>query len=563
MKKNSLFYLFIIAIFGLLLRIIFIDKPEGLWNDEYVGWNIASQKDLWIFFQNMVRNCHTPFYYIYLKIWMFFFGDSDTTLRFSSVIPSFCSIFVMFYAGKELKNKKFGYICAFITAISSFLIYFAQEVRLYSLLFLFSSLANLYTIKLLKKLNKYDMLLLFTFCMLLVLTHTLGIIYVFLLLTILSFFIIEDLDAEKKKKVIYNLITYVLFPTVIIFILIFPFLYNILTYKSLSQFWTGFSITKIILTFTDYFSPIQSNIINTAEYISSYIIDGKSLQYNFVLFAIVPTLIAITGIIAAVKYNKKAILCLFSASAIFFIYIILIAYTGRMILLTKYTTEMYPSLILTFCYGLYSLKNKKISVILITIFLSLNLIYILTMPNAANRMSRPEGHRAVVELLRNSYLKTNDYVIITYYDTEKFKRYLKSSDKYRIFSINKFNFNIYMYKDYNYKNVIENGKYLYKETFRDLPNKNIIEFAENTFIKNMKKGDRIGIITLDSVSFLSNKDIKDVLDDEKRYHKAQYIFMVFSALKNSLYSSFKDKYIIETITQAGSWTLVVFQKVKD
>lgn len=185
------------------------------------------------------------------------------------------------------------------------------------------------------------------------------------------------------------------------------------------------------------------------------------------------------------------------------------------------------------------------------------------MPNAANRMSRPEGHRAVVELLRNSYLKKNDYVIITYYDAEKFKRYLEKNDKYRIYSINKFNFNEYMYKDSNYKNVIQNGKYLYKETFRDLPNKNIIEFSEKTFIKKMKKGDRIGIITLNNVSFLSNKDITDVLDDEKRYNKAQYIFMVFSALKNSLYSSFKDKYIIETITQAGSWTLVVFQKVKD
>lgn len=561
--KRTNWILICIILLGCVLRLIHIDKPEGLWNDEYVSWNIASQKDLWIFFQNMVRNCHTPFYYIYLKLWMFFFGDSDTTLRFSSVVPSFISIFVMFYTGKHLKNSKLGYLCAFVSAISSFLIYFAQEVRLYSLLFLFSSFTNLYAIKLLKRINKYDMLLLFIFCMLLIFTHTLGIIYVFLLLTILSYFIIENLDEEKKKKVLYKLITYVLFPTIIIFILIFPFLYNILTYKSLSQFWTGFSVTKIILTFTDYFSPIQSNIINTAEYISSYVIDGKSLQYNFVLFAIVPTLIAIIGIIAAIKRNKKTILCLFSASAIFFIYITLIAYTGRMILLTKYTIEMYPALILTFCFGLYSIKNKKISAILITLLLSINLIYIFTMPNAANRMSRPEGHRAVVELLRNSYLKKNDYVIITYYDAEKFKRYLEKNDKYRIYSINKFNFNEYMYKDSNYKNVIQNGKYLYKETFRDLPNKNIIEFSEKTFIKKMKKGDRIGIITLNNVSFLSNKDITDVLDDEKRYNKAQYIFMVFSALKNSLYSSFKDKYIIETITQAGSWTLVVFQKVKD
>lgn len=563
MKRDNLFYLFIIVIFGLLLRIMFIDKPEGLWNDEYVGWHIASQEDLWIFFQNMVRNCHTPFYYIYLKIWMFLFGDSDRILRYSSVLPSTLSIIVMFFAGKHLGNRRLGYLCAFITAISSFLIYFAQEVRLYSLLFLFSALTNLHAIKLLKKTNKIDMLFLFVYCMLLVLTHTLGIIYVFLLLSILSYFIIEDLDEKERKKVIKNLITYVLYPTIIIGILIFPFLYNILTYKSLSQFWTGFSVTKIILTICDYFSPIQSNIINTAESIRSYLMTGSKPAYHFITYAIIPVLIVLFGIGNALKTKNKKIICLFSSALLFFIYLILIAYTERMILLTKYTTEMYPSLILVFCYGLYRLKNKKISIILITTYITLNLFFIFTQPTAANKLSRPEGHKAVVELLRNSYLKNDDYVIITYYDTQKFNKYFSKNDKYKIFSINKFNFNIYMYNDSDYKSVIQNGKYKYKDMFRNLPNKNIISFVEKEFIKKMKKGDRIGIITLNSVSFLSNKDIIDVLDDKKRYEKAQYIFMVFSALKNSLYASFKDKYTIETITQAGSWTLVVFKKTKD
>ncbi len=563
MKKYSLFNLFLIVMFGLLLRIWFLDKPEGLWNDEYVGWHIASQKDLWAFFQSMVRNCHTPLYYLYLKIWMLFFGDTDTILRYSSVIPSILSIIVMFHTGKEIKDKNLGYLCAFVTAISSFLIYFAQEVRLYSLLFFFTSFANLYAVKLLKKPNRYDMLRLFIFCMLVVFTHTLGIIYVFLLLTISAYFIISELDEKKRQKVIHNLIYCVLFPIIAIGILIFPFLYNIFTYKSLSQFWTNFSCAKIILTFTDYFSPIQSNIINTYDHFLTYIVPGNTVNYIFIIFAIIPMLIGAAAIIIALKRKNKAIVCLFSSAAVFFIYIVLISHTGRMILITKYTTEMYPALLLTMCFGLYSITNKKISTSIIALYLSLNLFYIFTAPNAVQRLGRSEGHYAVVKLLRTSNLKNNDFVLITYYDIAKFEKYLTKEDKYKLFSINKFNFNEYMYKDPDYKNVIQNGKYIYKDVFRIFPNKNITDYVENTFIKNMKKGDRIGIITLDSVSFLTNHDIVSTLDDNKRYDEAQYIFLVFSALKNSLYYAFKDKYIIDTITQAGSWTLIVYKKVKD
>ena len=33
--------LFLLAL-GTWLRLIFIDKPDGLWNDEYVSWYVAS-----------------------------------------------------------------------------------------------------------------------------------------------------------------------------------------------------------------------------------------------------------------------------------------------------------------------------------------------------------------------------------------------------------------------------------------------------------------------------------------------------------------------------------------
>ncbi len=560
MKNNTSFKLFIILILAFLLRILFLDKPEGLWNDEYTGWFIASQKNLNLFFISMIRNCHTPLYFLYLKLWMFFFSDSDISLRYSSVVPSALSIIIMYYTGRELKNEKLGLLCAFTTAVSSFLIYFAQEVRLYSLMFFFSSLLLLYTIKVLKCPNKNDLILMFIFSALIVFTHTLGIMYVFLIITFTLYFILNNIDEKQKKFIITKILMYFLIPITAVIIIISPFLYNIITFDSLSQFWSGYNFSKILLTFTDYFSPVQLNIINTYDTISSYFFSEGKFNYTFILFAFIPAIIAFYGIYIALRNKNIKIVCLSLSALIFFIYLNIISYTGKMVLITKYSVEIYPTLILLMCYGLYKIKDKKLSRILIILYFVLNLTFLFTSENSAFRKTRPEGHRAVAELINNSRLKNGDYVLLTYYDKDKFDRYLNNNKNLKYYSINKFNFNYYLYKNPNYNQVIHNGKYMYKDKFRELPNKNIMDYSKYTFIDNMKKGERIGIIFLNNVSFMSNENIKEILSDEKQYKKTPFIFLVFSVIRNSIMYSLKDDYRIDSITYAGDWTLIVFKK---
>jgi hypothetical protein len=231
-----------------------------------------------------------------------------------------------------------------------------------------------------------------------------------------------------------------------------------------------------------------------------------------------------------------------------------------MVLITKYSTEMYPILILAFCYGLHCITNKKLMYGLISIFLLINLLYLTIAPNSAPKRSRPEGHLAVIELLNNSRLKENDIVLFTYYPKERFDRYLTDNNEYNFHSINKFNFNYFIYNNENYKQVIQQGKQIYKKDFLQFPNKIIQDYSSYTLQKNMKKGDKIGIIFLDSVSFFSQDNIYEIVNNKKKYDKTPYIFLVFSQLKNNLLFSFKNDYKIDSITQAGSWTLFVYEK---
>ena len=85
----------IILVLGLALRLICINKPDGLWNDEYVSWMIAATPFSHGFIDAVKSQCHMPFYYLYLKFFMTFFGQSDLVLRLSSVFAGVLSLIIM------------------------------------------------------------------------------------------------------------------------------------------------------------------------------------------------------------------------------------------------------------------------------------------------------------------------------------------------------------------------------------------------------------------------------------------------------------------------------------
>ena len=275
-----------IIILGLAFRLICINKPEGLWNDEYVSWMISSTPFFEGFVQAVKSQCHMPFYYLYLKFFMTIFGQSDLVLRLTSVLAGVIAIPVMFFTGLE-KDKRTAYLCAGFTAISSFLIYYSQEVRLYSLLFLISALCILYTIRCFKNPEKKNIILCLLFNFLILFTHTIGFVFVFFNLVFLS------VNLYKQYK---NIIKWIWISTATVGILLSPLVIKILTTQSFSQWWGHFSISRIGFLFTDYFSPALTNLTNAP--------DNFFYMPKLALYMYIPALIAIFCIIKSLWKNK-------------------------------------------------------------------------------------------------------------------------------------------------------------------------------------------------------------------------------------------------------------------
>lgn len=539
MKK---LYLCVILCLGIILRFIFLDKPEGLWNDEYVSYMISQKPLLDGFWQGVMSQCHMPFYYLYLKLSTILFGTNDYVLRLSSVIPGIMSIIAMYYAGKESNGKNTGFICALFCACSSFLIYYSQEVRLYSLLFLISACSLLYTLRILKNTCPKNVVGYVISNLFILFTHTIGFVYVFFNMLYVS----KKLYKSFKKQIIF-----IWGSVVVVILAILPLVIKILTEKTFSQWWGHFTTSKVFFVFTDYFSPTLTNLTNSPD----------NFFYNptleFVIFCIVPALIAFGLIIRALfrKENRE----LFYIAMLTFTVLCAASISGKLVLLTKYSIEIYPILILLFALGASYIRIKTLKIGVLSIFFILSLGFIAGNPKAPQRIPRSEGHKIVGDILKNLNLKSGDYILFEYYAQDRFEKYFDFS-KYNVLSINKGNFPEYLTQNGDYKKAYLSGHEFYKSTFSEQNNPYFANKLSDKITNKIIPGQNLAVVILDSVSFFGNQQMLSIVNSEN-YTKIPLFYLVFSHLKNQTVLNLMKTLEVEDFQTSGSWTVIKFTKL--
>lgn len=146
--RNELILLTILFL-GLFLRIYDLGN-ESIWLDEAVsiGW---ANSNLFQIVKKTAGDTHTPLYAIVLHFWVVLFGDSEFSTRFPSVIFGFFAILMTYKVGSLIFDKEVGVLSALLLALSTFHIYYSQEVRSYSLMALLTLLSMYFFIQFLKK----------------------------------------------------------------------------------------------------------------------------------------------------------------------------------------------------------------------------------------------------------------------------------------------------------------------------------------------------------------------------------------------------------------------------
>jgi uncharacterized membrane protein len=144
--KYSKFALVAILLIGISLRIYKLDA-QSLWLDELSSM-IGSAP--WNSFEVIVdysRKDQPPLFFLLLHYWMNLFGYNEIAARLLVSIVGVLGIYSIFFLGKEIGNRNTGLIASFLTSINYFHLFFSQDVRFYSLVFLLTTLSFLFFIR--------------------------------------------------------------------------------------------------------------------------------------------------------------------------------------------------------------------------------------------------------------------------------------------------------------------------------------------------------------------------------------------------------------------------------
>ena len=127
--KTVLIALFLLAA---ILRILELDS-KNMWFDEIYSWKISNGSIVKIVSET-AGDIHPPLFYIVLKAWNIFAGDSVISMRMLSVLLSMISMVVLYFISIELLTTKLERIFVLLLyAVSPLSIFYSQEVRMLNL----------------------------------------------------------------------------------------------------------------------------------------------------------------------------------------------------------------------------------------------------------------------------------------------------------------------------------------------------------------------------------------------------------------------------------------------
>lgn len=121
------------------LRLININS-QSIWLDEAFSIYIANQPLDRMLDIIIKHDTPPPLYYVLLHYWLGF-GDTALNARLLSALFGIVTVAVVYLLGRDLIDRTVGLITALFLAVSPFHIWYSQETRMYSLLFMLCMLS--------------------------------------------------------------------------------------------------------------------------------------------------------------------------------------------------------------------------------------------------------------------------------------------------------------------------------------------------------------------------------------------------------------------------------------
>lgn len=129
-EREDRLWLWLVLAVALALQAWRLDA-KNLWLDECASWDMATQSVTHLI-ASTAADIHPPLYYLLLKGWIWWLGDSPIGLRSLSVLSSLLSVWFMCRLADGLLPRGATFAALLWYAVSPNVVSFSQEARMYA-----------------------------------------------------------------------------------------------------------------------------------------------------------------------------------------------------------------------------------------------------------------------------------------------------------------------------------------------------------------------------------------------------------------------------------------------
>lgn len=395
-KENKI--LVFIVLIGSILRFYKLDY-QSLWIDEIFSMVQSSPENPIGKIYSYLRenDPHPPLYYFSLHTFLILFGDTVWVGRFFSAFCGIAGIIAIYYLAKEILNRKIGLLVAFLTAINYFHIYYSQEIRMYSLMFLTTTISFLYLAKYIKSPSKKTMIWYSVFATLMIYTQFFSLFTLFSQYLILLYFVVKPYKIKSKEFLILSVISGLL--TLLLYI---PGILIFLKTSEMSSIW-------IQLPEIDVYTKMFKEFFGFAEILIFIVV----ILIILFFFKLSQRNTLKQGYIDPVK--EKQVFTFFITFIWIFItlFIPLVAsYVNLPMIVSRYFINILPAILILAASGLYYIKNTTLQGVIIVVFFIFTVTDIVLVKDYYNKITKSQFGELTTIIKDRSKTETK---VVTYW----------------------------------------------------------------------------------------------------------------------------------------------------
>lgn len=495
-KKLPVFVI-VLTLAALFLRFVNINGA-ALWIDELYCFDIASKSNILEILKTvLLTDLHAPLFFIILHFWIKLTGTADITLILLPVIFSATSIPLGYVICKRLFDTKTAVVFSVLNTFSALEIYYAQELKFYSLLPLLGLLSLYFFSKITKDLDIKNALYLLAINFIIIYTFNAGVFFVFAeFITGLVFLLFQNRKNLKNYLYSFGLagIAYI------------PYLYfQIKTMLSLNKsICTLFDIFHFDLGFVftllqNFFTPAITNLSNNPVWYSPFSMIKELGITGFVFYIFLFIAISVYGLYKIFKDKNLNAILMLTVSTIFVFIMIILAQLHIIPLVTRYIMLTHLCLLILPAYGLARIKNTKLLYFLTGTLICISLFSFLFYKDSPLKRNS-SFHYYSARALEQTGAGDNDIIVMPYFGRFLYKYFDKGqlvdyrseelllmSDAYLMRET--FDLSEEEYKDTD-KSKLKLQKFLQTPTAP----KTLEKYFKEQYLSKMKKGQKLYLI---------------------------------------------------------------------